>query len=55
MLDGVAPNGEDLLAHDCLNYRTASHGDPFRWMFRTGERNMVMPVEGLQPLTTDPL
>ncbi|MFB8343551.1 LysR family transcriptional regulator [Brucella cytisi] len=46
---------EDLLAHDCLNYRTASHGDPLRWMFRTGERNMVMPVEGVAAFNDGPV
>ncbi|WP_054311275.1 LysR family transcriptional regulator [Mesorhizobium sp. 1M-11] len=37
---------DDLGAHDCLNYRTASHGDLFRWMFRQDERNIEVPVVG---------
>lgn len=37
---------DDLAAHDCLNYRTASHGDLFHWMFRQGARTVQMPVEG---------
>ncbi|RFA26242.1 LysR family transcriptional regulator [Alkalilimnicola ehrlichii] len=37
---------EDLEAHDCLNYRTASHGDLFRWMFRQGARTVEIPVKG---------
>lgn len=37
---------EDLAAHDCLNYRTASNGDLFRWMFREDARNIEIPVEG---------
>jgi len=37
---------EDLAAHDCLNYRTASHGDLFRWMFREGARTIEIPVGG---------
>lgn len=37
---------EHLAAHDCLNYRTASHGDVFRWMFQQGGRTVEIPVEG---------
>lgn len=37
---------DDLASHDCLNYRTASHGDLFRWMFQQGARTVEIPVEG---------
>jgi DNA-binding transcriptional LysR family regulator len=37
---------EDLPAHDCINYRLASHGDVYRWMFRHGERTVKVAVEG---------
>ncbi|WJS85599.1 LysR family transcriptional regulator [Paracoccus sp. TOH] len=37
---------DDLAAHDCLNYRTASHGDLFRWMFHQRERTIEIPVQG---------
>lgn len=37
---------EDLARHDCLNYRTASHGDIYRWMFRRGARPVEIAVEG---------
>jgi len=37
---------EDLAAHGCINFRTASHGDVYRWMFRDGARTVDVPVEG---------
>jgi DNA-binding transcriptional LysR family regulator len=37
---------EDLADHDCLNYRTASFGDLFRWRFQQGGRNLETAVEG---------
>lgn len=37
---------EDLAAHDCINYRTASHGDVFRWQFRQGKRTTELTVGG---------
>ena len=46
MQDFRRPGAEDLTAHDCLNYRTASHGDLFRWTFRYGARTVEIPVEG---------
>lgn len=46
---------DDLAAHDCLNYRTASHGDLFRWMFRQGERTIEIPVEGTADFNDAPV
>lgn len=37
---------KDVTAHACLNYRTASHGDIFHWLFQQGEQNVEIPVEG---------
>lgn len=41
------PRGvEDLAAHDCLSYRTASHGDIYRWMLRHGVRTVEVSTAG---------
>lgn len=37
---------EDVLEHDRIDYRTASHGDVFRWMFRDGDRSVEIPALG---------
>lgn len=36
----------DLQTHNCLNYRTASHGDLYRWMFQQDAKTIEIPVEG---------
>lgn len=46
---------EDLAAHDCINYRLASHGDAFRWLFRQGERTMQVAVKGPIALNDGPV
>lgn len=46
---------EDLREHDCINYRTASHGDNFRWRFRQGSRSIDVPVTGRLMVNDAPL
>ncbi|MFC3058048.1 LysR family transcriptional regulator [Paenirhodobacter populi] len=45
---------EDLGRHDGINYRLASHGDIFRWLFRQGERTVQVPVGGRIALNDAP-
>lgn len=37
---------EDVLIHDRIDYRTATHGDVFRWVFRDNGRNVEIPALG---------
>ena len=37
---------EDLVQHNCINYRTASYGDIYRWMFKQHERTIQLAVKG---------
>jgi DNA-binding transcriptional LysR family regulator len=37
---------DDLADHDRIDYRTASHGDLFRWVFRRGHRTVEVPPLG---------
>jgi DNA-binding transcriptional LysR family regulator len=46
---------EDLAGHDCINYRTASHGDLFRWMFRDGDKTIELPVSGRMLVNDGPV
>lgn len=41
---------QDLADHHCLNYRTASHGDKFRWLFQKKAKAIEIPVKGAATL-----
>ncbi|MBQ2262126.1 MAG: LysR family transcriptional regulator [Loktanella sp.] len=43
---GVPEDPADLSRHACLNYRTASHGDLYRWGLRRGTKSLDVDVSG---------
>lgn len=51
---GVPRNIEDLLTHDCVNFRYQSSGQTLRWPFQVGERVVEMtPDSGIVIDATD--
>jgi DNA-binding transcriptional LysR family regulator len=48
---GVPRRPEDVLAHDCICYRSATTGAIYQWELERGRRRWRLPVHG--PLTTD--
>lgn len=43
---GVPEDPADLARHTCLNSRTASHGDLYRWSLKPGDRPLDVAVRG---------
>jgi DNA-binding transcriptional LysR family regulator len=51
---GMPQTIADLGAHECITYRTASHGDPFRWRLLRDGRLADIAVEGRITVNTGP-
>ncbi|AWF82697.1 LysR family transcriptional regulator [Microbulbifer sp. A4B17] len=43
---GTPKELEQLVDHNCVNIRTASHGDNFRWIFKKNSQSIELVVKG---------
>ena len=43
---GVPEHPKDLLAHECISYRSATTGQPYPWDLERGKRRWRVPTRG---------